>query len=203
MKAPVFMCNCSFGKILLNNVQIKKADNSFECGNFVEYETNNKNDRWQISELRTEWGEKSKYIHNIANSFEECYLRFVLSQKISNSHFYGLENKQGDTLALAKVTKEDNSQNTRFDINYIQTSPKEIFTSKQKRFNGLGKNLVCNIVKLAKDKDISSIKLISANEPFWKKSGYFKKIGGTFDKPTRELDKTNFDNYINYVEEKN
>ena len=68
---------------------------------------------------------------------------------------------------------------------------------------GLGETLVSNIVQKAKAEYADSIELTSANEDFWKKNGYFKKVSSNAKAfPIRRLVKKDFDKYTNYIESK-
>lgn len=197
--------NCSFGKTYLGNDTVNTNNGKSADVFFVEYNLDNSKDWKQVKNLKALWGEDSDYTERIVNSFKT--LKENYDSSMNYMHFYGLEDKYGNTLAIAKVSDDDkNSDKVKescVKIGFIQVDPDESYLSRGRHYFGLGETLVSNIVQKAKAEYADSIELMSANEGFWKKNGYFKNVSSNAKVfPTRRLTGEDFDEYINYVNSK-
>lgn len=196
----------SFRKTYIEPVPVRKIEQRITDLNFVEYNTNDREDHKKIESLSKDWN--TQYIQNIKEGFEESKeIIAEMSDIQTELHFYALEDKNGDTQIIAQVIEfsgiiEGTFENGMGIIN-IQANPKQLYTSKDKQYLGLGEALVSKIVKIAKAKNKDYINVISANNNFWDSSGFFKNTNpnsiNSFD---RNLSKADFDNYIEYVRQK-
>jgi len=199
----------TFGKKLIKKTNVRRVWGDVERVKVFEYDIKNKKDRKQISDLdHKHWGKQAKYIFNIAYSFSKGAQE---SDRTISRRYFGIEDRYSRTLAIAQVQdsgKELFLGNCHFPnctkITYIQTNPKEMFSSEKRTYEGLGETLVKEIVQKAKEKGRDSVILYSTNDNFWNNSGFFKPV----PKALREgynimqLDKKDFDSYIKFVENK-
>lgn len=201
----------TFGKKLLEKTCVRKTNNELENVRFFEYDPKNKEDKRQIKELRFKhWGKFALYMQLIALSFL-CEPKKQKSEQLTKKQYFGIENKNGQTLAIARV--EDSGEKLRIGdydfpnctkIDYIETKPTEIYASKERQYRGLGETLVKEIVKITKKRKRDFVILFSANDNFWNSSKFFK--GPPYIKREHtgimQLEKKDFDDYINFVENK-
>ena len=194
----------NFGETIISTTAVKKTDGSKAELNFVEYDCDNKKDCAKIKDTQKLWGPEAVNMDLISGPFNH-------SGKIHTSvpwrHFYGPENKSGDILVIAKTRDSkvnmDDKTSKIIDISNIQANPDEMWDSTHKKYRNLGELLVCQIVKIAKKDDAEAISLKSENEGFWSKSGLFKLSKNSVSaRPTRSLAQTNYDDYIDYIENK-
>lgn len=200
----------SFGKRLIEKTNVRKVWGEVERVKVLEYDPKNKKDRKQISDLdHKHWGRLAKYIYNIAYSFSDTTKR--PPQKGIKQRYFGIEDRYSHTLALAQVQSSDKEiflgewyfPNCA-KITHIQTSPREMFTSDKRTYEGLGETLVKEIVQIAKDEGRDSVILYSANYNFWNNSGFFKPVPEAAKRgyDIMRLERKDFDNYIKFVNSK-
>lgn len=211
MKISPVLNNFNFSKNIISNTTVKTTDGRGARVNFVEYDPKSLDDQRQITRINSLWQPDSGYMEVISRFFREAVKHKNREYKrIHESwHFYGLEDKNGETLAIAHAQERNTCPHYRIgneealEINFIETRPDEAFYSKTRQYEGLGEALVSKIVQEADKKDKDSILLESANEYFWMKSGYFSQCGIRGDMPLRRLSKEDFSGYVKYVEAKN
>lgn len=191
-----------FGKKFISKAVVRNVEGGSTKVNFVEYEQNVTKDREQIQRINVLWQPDGGYLADISNNF----LRHTSAY---TSHYYGLEDKNGDILVIAqtsdtkKYVGRDFLSKNCLNIRYIQTHPDEIFSSKNRLYKGLGEVLVSNIVKKAKKGRKFCVELKSANEGFWANGKYCNHTGFECGMPVRTLLKDDYDAYIRHVEGKN
>ncbi len=191
----------NFGKTFINKTAVRKTDGSKTELNFVEYDCDNKKDCAKIKQTQRLWGPEAANMDLIAKPFHHSR---KTQAAVPWQHIYGLENESGDILVLAKIREEDDKKNGKYvSISSIQADPDEMWNSTYKKHKNLGEALVCQIVKLAKKNGAGNISLKSENEGFWARNKYFRlaEIQAS-RRPVRELIQTNYDDYIDYVENK-
>lgn len=212
---PILSSNPAFCKRILNNTSVKTTDGKLESVNFVEYEPTDNDDFIQINKIENSW-KTARFIEQIAKNFRDSCMQIFANDSLHPccNRYYGIETKDGDTLSIAETFDysklETHNDNDNFlEINYIQTNPRDKYLpdkASKKRYKGLGEALVCEIVKLACTQKQNLINITSANEGFWKKSTLFKEIGGDDNDDCGEIERvllqSDFDEYINYVEDK-
>ncbi len=201
----------SFEKKLVEKTNVRKPWGEVERVKVVEYDPKNKKDRKQINNLyHKDWGRLAKYMYSIAYSFSQM-TKGGAPEKPIKQQYFGIEDKYSNTLAIAQVQSSDKELrlgNWFFPnctkITYIQTKPKEMFTSDRRTYEGLGETLIKEIVQIAQDEGRNSVILYSTNDNFWNNSGFFKPIPearkGGYN--IMRLEKEDFDNYIKFVNNK-
>lgn len=207
---PVFVKNdaaqgdiISFSSSILGIAPVRHNQKNTANLEFVEYFPDNKNDYAKIKKLAESWD--TQYIQNIKEGLEECEDIIQNAQDIDiEIHFYGLEDKTGEIMAIAQTCEIkgliDGEYENCLSITDIQANPKESYSSNKRQYQGLGESLVAKIVKIAKEKDKEYISVISANNDFWDSSGFFKNPNPDFKTSfDRSLAKADYDSYIEYV----
>ncbi len=203
-----FCSNFNFCKSYLGKTEIRGKDGALKSIDFVEYDPFDEKDRLEISTLSKNWGQSEKLIKEFANSFNYAGAdsRVDLGggsytiKGNSNSidyRFFGLEDKNGETLAVAHTSQEDDNE---LEIELLQTNPKEKYGAKTRNYIGLGMVLVSKIVELAKKAGIPYIFTLSDNDDFWYSSGLFIKEEDS--ESTLYLVSDDFDKYIDYKNKK-
>lgn len=212
MKIPsINIFSPNFCKNIISKTSVRTTEGENAGVNFVEYDPKNYLDRAQLRSTNLLWMPDNGYISTIFSFFTSAIKHKNKEYKrIHDSwHFYGIEDKYGDTLAIAHTAERKTCPHYRIGeedvlgIEFIQIHPDEIFSSKNRLYKGLGETLVSKIVEEADKMDKDSVLLESANEDFWASSGYFKECGIRGDMPLRRLSRENFSGYIKYVESKN
>ncbi len=193
----------SFAKTFINRTYVRKNDGTSMPVNFVEYDSKNKDDREQISNLQDKWSH-AFYIQNVTKDFLNKKTGFGRPVQ----RLKGIEDGKGNVFAIAELQTKSKVKAGKFGryeyIAYILADPDkkyETYTTTRS-YKGLGETLVKEIVKQAKKEGKSCVELCSANEGFWKKSGLFNRVPSKDGCLLRRLENEDFDKYIEYVERK-
>lgn len=199
----------NFGKTLLGTTTVRGARCGLKEVNVMEYSPCERDDILQISSLKKTWGNNAQYIKEIISDFVDAH-HVVPGTCNEDAYFYGLEDKNGKTLAIAEILEASPDTLSLYDdeisysyINYIQVDPSEQCGVKSRHYKGLGESLVAEIVKLAKFKNKAVVQLTSENDAFWDKCKFFMTLRfGINGCEEKILSAENFDNFTNYVENK-
>lgn len=202
--------NLNFGKTLIRKADAKSHDGSIGKVNVVEYDPNNQEDREQILSQGIRWagrhGDKAWAGCEIAYWFF-THTPLWFKERIcpeacnkfechDNYRFFGLENKDGDILALGSISEGQSSA----EVAFVQTDPKEMYGSKTRSYKYLGQTLVSELVRvIRKNPDCKCIEVNSANDDFWDSSRLFDHEE---DDPEYLLPSNRFSKYIKFVKDR-
>lgn len=210
MNVKPVLNNLNFGKTLIRKTDVKKFDNSIEKACFVEYDPDNQEDREQILSQGVRWAGRYKekawagsdivywFFAQTPSWFKKrvCPEPAYEFKSIDEYRFFGLENKEGDILALGAISEKQHSA----ELAFIQTDPKEMHGSKTRSFKCLGQTLVSELIKLIrKNPECRYIELSSSNDSFWDNSGFFEHEEGESD---YFLSSKKFSKYIKLTKDK-
>lgn len=170
----------SFTQNYLSKVKVQNTKtNSNETLDFVEYECS----FYDLARLDTAAEKWDKALKGQANLIFKDYCDTYLSGGLDR-RFYGLEDKNGEIQGLCEVTsgasdiklnsKTKADEKDALEITRICTNPENAYTSGNRKYQGIGRKLFSEIVKLAKKQDKSYIALLNANKPFWNNIPYLK-----------------------------
>lgn len=198
--------NINFTKNLIKTVTVRKTDGKNAVMNFVEYDIKNKKDAKQIAKLAKKWAD-ARYINELSSSFNNLSAYYFKDKQdtFDKYHFFGLEDSFGKILSLAQTTNQklpfDKKPEGYITLDFIQTKPKEMYSSDKRKYKGLGETLLSSIVEVAQNKNHPMIEIMSTNEGFWNKNTLFKKAEESmFEK--RTLKAADYASYIDYVKNK-
>ncbi len=198
---PIRYNTQAFGKAYLGKTDVQKKDHAKDTVDFVEYHPTNYKDRTQLYALAEDWKLLAPWIDNIISRVKMLNTSASDNSAVSmNFHFYGLEDKNGKTLAIAETTEPDFIPG-EVKLAFIQTNPFQSYTAKNRTYFGLGESLMAKIIEKAQEDGKERIVLHSTNKPFWDNSSLFETLPD-ITKDMRCIRKSSFQNYINFVEEK-
>ncbi len=197
----------NFGKTIIDKSKIRSTGYGTQNVSFVEYDPKNYDDKRRMQCIGLYWGEHSRqmqeYVRRLSSNFDKAENN---PESMQNKHFYGLEDEVGNTIAISQTTERKKGLfggKSYTEIDYIQTIPDEQYTSKRRRYKGVGETLVAQIVKNSMHKGSELVKLTSINEHFWKESGFFVCTADSAGEyPIRQINKDDFQGYIDHVEKK-
>lgn len=170
----------SFAQNYLSKVNVQNAKtNSKETLDFVEYECC----FYDLARLDTAARKWNKSPKNPADSIFKDYCDTYFNGG-SDRRFYGLEDENGEIQGLCEVApggseiklngKTEKDEKNALEITCLCTNPENAYTSGDRKYQGIGRKLFSEIVKLAKKQDKSYIALLNVNKPFWNNIPYLK-----------------------------
>lgn len=189
----------SFGKIYRGEVRVKNIrTNEYEKMNFVEYEetSSDKNAILNFERRCKRENDYSNKLFDLSTHIKESYLDLTTSENDVVGffvHFYGLEDKNGEVHCLAEtgdmevyndtVNENVTSIKDPTALLYLTVSPSNFYYRYDRKYSGLGSQMVKSIVDIANKNESSYIWLKSANDDFWLNMPNFKpcnELSGTF-----------------------
>lgn len=200
----------NFGKTLIRKADAKHVDNSISKVNFVEYDPDNQDDREQILSQGICWAGRYEdeawagchiaysFFTHTPQKFKEsiCPEPVNRFESFDKYRFFGLENKDGDILALSSISEKGDMA----ELAFIQTDPKEMYGSETRNYKYLGQTLVSELVKLIrKNPECKYIELDSRSDDFWDSSKVFEHEE---DDSCYYLPSNKFSKYIKFVKDK-
>ena len=183
----------TFGKQVISTPEIRTTSGKNESGRFVIYNQKDRTDVNHVKNLAAKW----------ATGFSDSYADEFQKNRDPESVFCALENKNGETLSIAKISDVYNPEfrpRNYIEIEYLETAPSERHGSKTRHYKGCGDILSREIVKKAGSDGKQGVGLCSLNDQFWESSGLFKQISGRKLKDADYLDffldKEDFQAYV-------
>ena len=166
----------SFGKKYIDTAPVYNLNrNRDERFDFVEYE-DAQEDKDKVSETLDEW---------IGWGADHSYLFHDMSTGLivnSSSRFFGLEDENEETQALAQIEITGSGKNKNLELEYALTNPKNAHGSYAREYAGLGKALFKKVIETAIDEGCKSISLDDVSEGFWDSLPCFRDQRGFQDK---------------------
>jgi hypothetical protein len=202
----------NFKSTPLHHVNIRKVENGatvgFEKMMFSKLDNGDSTDRVAVKFIGQNWV-GAPY----AKLFDEWFNEKPLTKSIEPRHYAVELLDKGKDLAekiqgLLRVKIENYSHGKNLDVSLIQSHPDLLYTSKYKKRSlaGFGEVMLGECFKIAKKENAGTLVISSTNDEFYDKTFERAKIkiwntsinsGGVF-----RIEKSEFDKYINYVNEK-